>query len=70
LRLIHLLTELGSSLVHVHQWEYNLQKEGKVGTTSYGLVGPNPQATAQKHNGHPICLSINALTRWNTEGAD
>jgi len=27
-----------------------------VGTTTYGLVGPNSQATAQKHNGCPICL--------------
>jgi len=27
-----------------------------VGTTTYGLVGPNSQVTAQKHNGCPICL--------------
>jgi len=25
--------------------------------TAYGLVGPDSQMTAQKHNGHPICLS-------------
>ena len=27
-----------------------------MGMTTYGLVGPNSQATAQKHNGCPICL--------------
>jgi len=37
---------------------------------AYGFVGPNPQATAQKHDGHPICLSINAPTRYDSEGAD
>jgi len=38
--------------------------------TAYGLVRPNSQATAQKHDGHPICLGVNALTRCDTEGAD
>jgi len=37
---------------------------------AYGLVGPNSQVTAQKHNGRPICLGVNALTRCDTEGAD
>jgi len=36
-------------------------KEGEVGTTTYGLVGPNSQATAQKHNGCPICLGSYTL---------
>jgi len=27
-----------------------------MGTTTYGLVGPNTQATAQKHDRRPICL--------------
>jgi len=57
LRLVRLPTEFGSPLVHVRRREYNLRREeGKVGTTTYGLVGPNSQATAQKHNGRPICL--------------
>jgi len=71
LRLIHSLTEFGSPLVHARQRECNLRKEREgMGTMTYGLVGPNSQATAQKHNGCPICLSVNALTRYNTEGAD
>ena len=41
-----------------------------MGTMAYRLVGPNSQATAQKHDRCPICLSVNALTRYNTEGAD
>jgi len=27
-----------------------------MGTTTYRLVGPNTQVTAQKHDGCPICL--------------
>jgi len=41
-----------------------------MGMTAYRFVGPNSQATAQKHDGHPICLGINTLTRCNTKGAD
>jgi len=41
-------------------------KEGEVGTTTYGLVGPNSQATAQKHNGCPICLGGYALRLGTT----
>jgi len=37
-----------------------------VGTTTYGLVGPNSQATAQKHNGCPICLGDYALRLGTT----
>ena len=71
LRLIRSLTEFGSPLIHACQREYNLRKErGGMGMTAYRLVRPNSQATAQKHNGRPICLSVNALTRYNTEGAD
>jgi len=44
-------------------------REG-MGTTAYGFVGPNPQATAQKHDRRPICLRVNALTRYDSEGAD
>ena len=55
--------ELGSPLVHTCWQEWNLwEEEEGMGTTSYGLVGPNSQATAQKHNGHPICLS--GYTLW------
>jgi len=43
---------------------------GKMGTMAYRFVRPNPQATAQKHDRHPICLGVNALTRCNTKGAD
>jgi len=71
LRLIRSPTEFGSPLVHARRREYNLRRGGKgMDTTTYGLVGPNSQATAQKHNGRPICLGVNALTRCNTEGAD
>jgi len=48
----------------------SLKGKGKMGTMAYGFVGPNPQATAQKHNGHPICLGVNALTRYDSKGAD
>jgi len=41
-------------------------KEGEVGTTTYRLVGPNSQATAQKHNGCPICLGGYALRLGTT----
>jgi len=34
--------------------------------TAYGLVGPNSQATAQKHNGCPICLGDYALRLGTT----
>jgi len=37
-----------------------------MGTTTEGLVGPNSQATAQKHNGRPICLSGYALRLGTT----
>jgi len=37
-----------------------------MGTTTYGLVGPNSQATAQKHNGCPICLGGYALQLGTT----
>jgi len=37
-----------------------------MGTTTYGLVGPNTQATAQKHDGCPICLSGYALRLGTT----
>ena len=37
-----------------------------MGTTTYGLVRPNSQATAQKHNGCPICLSGYALRLGTT----
>ena len=48
---------IGSLLVHTCQQEYKLQEEeGGMGMTAYRLVGPNTQATAQKHDGHPICL--------------
>ena len=71
MRLVHSPTEFGSPLVRVRRREYNLREEGEgMGTTTYGLVGPNSQATAQKHDGRPICLGVNALTRYNTEGAD
>ena len=57
LRLIRSLTEFSSPLVRMRQQEYNLREgEEGMGTTTYGLVGPNSQATAQKHNGRPICL--------------
>jgi len=46
------------------------ERGGEMGTTTYGLVGPNSQATAQKHNRCPICLSVNTLTRCDTKGAD
>ena len=34
--------------------------------TTYGLVGPNSQATAQKHNRRPICLGDCALRLGTT----
>jgi len=34
--------------------------------TTYGLVGPNSQATAQKHNGCPICLGDYTLRLGTT----
>ena len=37
-----------------------------MGTTTYGLVGPNTQATAQKHDGRPICLGGYALRLGTT----
>ena len=37
-----------------------------MGTTTYRLVGPNSQATAQKHNGCPICLGGYALRLGTT----
>jgi len=37
-----------------------------MGTTTYGLVGPNTQATAQKHDGRPICLGDYALRLGTT----
>jgi len=37
-----------------------------MGTMAYGLVGPNSQATAQKHNGCPICLGGYALRLGTT----
>jgi len=71
LRLVRSPTEFGSPLVRARWREYNLREEGEgMGTMTYGLVGPNSQATAQKHNGRPICLGINAPTRYDTEGAD
>jgi hypothetical protein len=36
---------------------------------AYRLVGPNSQVTAQKHDRCPICLSVNTLTRYDSEGA-
>jgi len=35
-------------------------------TTTYGLVGPNSQATAQKHNRCPICLGSYVLRLGTT----
>jgi len=54
--------ELSSPLVHARRREYKLwgEEEG-MGTTTYGLVGPNTQVTAQKHDGRPICLGGYAL---------
>jgi len=37
-----------------------------VGTTTYGLVGPNSQVTTQKHNRCPICLGGYALQLGTT----
>ena len=37
-----------------------------MGMTTYGLVGPNSQVTAQKHNRCPICLSGYALRLGTT----
>ena len=34
--------------------------------TTYGLVGPNSQVTAQKHNRCPICLGNYALRLGTT----
>jgi len=71
LRLVRSPTEIRSPLVHACWREYNLRGKGEgMGTMAYGLVGPNSQATAQKHDGRPICLGVNALTRCDTEGAD
>jgi len=58
LRLVHSLTEFGVS--SCPRAPAGIQspkgKGGEVGTTTYGLVRPNSQATAQKHNRCPICL--------------
>jgi len=57
----------GSPLVRACRREYKLRKEEEgMGTTAYGLVGPNSQATAQKHNGCPICLGDYALRLGTT----
>ena len=37
-----------------------------MGMTTYRLVGPNTQATAQKHDGRPICLGGYALRLGTT----
>jgi len=71
LRVVCALTEAGFSshpftLVGI----ISPKQEGEMGMTAYRFVRPNSQATAQKHNGCPICLGINTLTRYDSEGAD
>ena len=68
LRLVRSLMEFGiSSHPHTPAGIQSLKgKEGKMGTTTYGLVGPNSQATAQNHNRCPICLSSYALRLGTT----
>jgi len=68
LRLVRSPTEFGfSSRPHAPAGiQSPTGKEGEVGTMTYGLVGPNSQATAQKHNGCPICLGDYALRLGTT----